>query len=477
MSLGKAQRQKIGLPPQTPLEARQKRRLNQLARTWSKAQNQLLKQTDVTDATRRKTTSTDSISSSHSADAQADVRSGVWQKLVGPKGKPYYLNTETLKTTWDKPPEFGGTGVNLTDTLWGAVSDDGVNLDTVDAASADGLVTVVHKLIAPALVPRFPVTELTVINSASSDMTVSNSTPTSAPGDSKAEAEAEAKLDAALERLNGLQQAESELSETVEARQVREALEAAAASATATLANIKQSHMQMSDQATTGSKCANEGGTCTCSGTVYYGKRFKSGKPGAGAENSFLDMIATGGYTSHKVDTEMHCKIGTYVASTRRRGGRRRRGHRRRRRRARRRAVALFPNDPAHGYYKACYCTEGLRVYKVRGTQVNAEEARSRCANHGQLAMPRSAREQAAIEAAVKASGESGSAFWIGANFSNATLRFEWQDRTPMCGFLNWAPKMGRVGSGNAAPFVAMQKGTGLWINAHSHNCTHDKKF
>lgn len=54
------------------------------------------------------------------------------------------------------------------------------------------------------------------------------------------------------------------------------------------------------------SVCANEGGRCSCTGMVHYGKRYINHKPGKGKENSFEQAKALG-LKSKWVDGSITC--------------------------------------------------------------------------------------------------------------------------------------------------------------------------
>lgn len=75
--------------------------------------------------------------------------------------------------------------------------------------------------------------------------------------------------------------------------------------------------------------CASEGGKCKCKGMVYYGKRFKSGKPGKGTQITTLAEMKKTGYKEKYAAKEISCTSSPM-------GG-----------------------DPLHGYYKQCMCIPG----------------------------------------------------------------------------------------------------------------------
>lgn len=72
--------------------------------------------------------------------------------------------------------------------------------------------------------------------------------------------------------------------------------------------------------------CATrENDYCECSGTVYYGKKFLSGRPGAGATTNFAQLV-NGPHKTKQSTTKVKCSYHDM-------GG-----------------------DPTRGYYKWCYC-------------------------------------------------------------------------------------------------------------------------
>lgn len=80
--------------------------------------------------------------------------------------------------------------------------------------------------------------------------------------------------------------------------------------------------------------CANEGGYCQCTGRVYYGKRFVSGKPGTGERMTFEQMKMSA-FKTMDVQQKVWC------------------------------ANPVF-GDPIWGYYKQCFCEEEVR--RLRST-------------------------------------------------------------------------------------------------------------
>lgn len=72
-------------------------------------------------------------------------------------------------------------------------------------------------------------------------------------------------------------------------------------------------------------KCGNENQWCSCTGTVHYGKRYLSGKPGRGDERTF-EQVKADGIISKAVNGRIRCR-------TRDMGG-----------------------DPSPFYYKVCFC-------------------------------------------------------------------------------------------------------------------------
>jgi hypothetical protein len=78
-------------------------------------------------------------------------------------------------------------------------------------------------------------------------------------------------------------------------------------------------------------------GICECQGTVVYGKRFKSGRPGSGATLSVSELIQYS-YAEKEVDGSTACSNGAF-------------------------------GDPLYGYYKHCYCRDqgtGLKISSDR---------------------------------------------------------------------------------------------------------------
>ena len=71
--------------------------------------------------------------------------------------------------------------------------------------------------------------------------------------------------------------------------------------------------------------CADEGETCKCTGKVVYGRKFVSGKPGAGKHTNINQLKATG-HKEKQVSGTVKCSYGAM-------GG-----------------------DPSPGYYKYCLC-------------------------------------------------------------------------------------------------------------------------
>merc|ERR1719321_2432835 len=74
-----------------------------------------------------------------------------------------------------------------------------------------------------------------------------------------------------------------------------------------------------------GDHAANEGKACDCKGTIFYGKRFVSGKPGSGKTLKFADVMR-GDHKEKAVSGTVKCNSATM-------GG-----------------------DPAPFYYKQCFC-------------------------------------------------------------------------------------------------------------------------
>jgi hypothetical protein len=72
--------------------------------------------------------------------------------------------------------------------------------------------------------------------------------------------------------------------------------------------------------------CANEGGSCNCNGTAYYGKKYKTNQPGHGEVRSFNEM--------NQDNTASTSANGNISCST-----------------------SGFGSDPNPNYYKQCYCT------------------------------------------------------------------------------------------------------------------------
>ena len=84
-------------------------------------------------------------------------------------------------------------------------------------------------------------------------------------------------------------------------------------------------------QAQVGVCAASEFATCKCSGVVYYGKKYVSGRPGSGQTTSF-DQLKTSPFKQKQIAGEIAC---TYSAM----GG-----------------------DPMSGYHKWCYCEQARSI-------------------------------------------------------------------------------------------------------------------
>jgi hypothetical protein len=285
------------------------------------------------------------------------VSSGVWQQLLGPGGRPYYYNTESRATTWDKPAEFGGTGENQTEIMWGPLSTESSNLDNVDAANADGF--------ASEIIKKFPVkpkVSLELKDSAKSDSNKTTEDGSSSDADAEVrsveEAQAQMEYEAALERLKQLQTGNDDIGETSEARAVRLALETAARDASAKIAAIKEK----------------------------------------AAQDSYADHAAR----------------------------------------------------------------TATRVYSITAGSFTGLAARTACGAGKQMAMPTSMREQAAIWQALKSEGAN-TKYWIGAKYSNAIGTYYFDNGLKICGFSSWATKLKTGNDAKAAPWVSMDKATGLW--------------
>jgi len=80
--------------------------------------------------------------------------------------------------------------------------------------------------------------------------------------------------------------------------------------------------------------------TCSCTGTVYFGKRFKTGNPGSGAVTTFAELKAG--------DHETKSVTGSILCTS-----------------------AQFGPDPALGFYKHCYCEV---VSKCEGVTCSAKD-------------------------------------------------------------------------------------------------------
>lgn len=78
--------------------------------------------------------------------------------------------------------------------------------------------------------------------------------------------------------------------------------------------------------------CANEAQTCTCDGTVIFGKRFVSGKPGNGETATLQDILDSKLYKAEIIHGSIQCDPAGF------------------------RSLGMAYGDPAHGYYKQCYC-------------------------------------------------------------------------------------------------------------------------
>lgn len=92
--------------------------------------------------------------------------------------------------------------------------------------------------------------------------------------------------------------------------------------------------------------CAKaEGKTCSCAGTVLYGRKFVGGKPGTGVTTS-LAQLKTTGYKEKHVSGSIQCSSGAM-------GG-----------------------DPLSGYYKYCMCVPAQKTTPTTPTPKKANEQR-----------------------------------------------------------------------------------------------------
>jgi len=314
---------------------------------------------------------------SHPHPAQIPTR-GIWQEFHTSDNKAYYFNMVTKDTTWQKPVEFGGYGINYTNLIKGPLSTNAqLPQNEPEAKAADHFAENVMKLALPN---EFNPKTSKVMSSKNVDggIVVTKTFEHEVNGINSGEdaTSQEHQRNAALKRLQELQRASGLSGESVEARKIREVLEGAAAAAAAKIAE-DQEKTQL-----TGRGLTNK--------TVEKAKRTKA--------------------------------LVTYT------------------------------------------------LYQAS----NATEAYNNCGPNARLAMPRSAREQAALQAALQSSGKCSAKVYIGAGFDKVDNRWEWADGNSMCGYTNWATGRGReedaviyesADSEGVAKFVAMEQSSGLWYD------------
>lgn len=300
---------------------------------------------------------------------------GIWQELRTAKGDVYYLNTITKDTTFQKPVEFGGFGINYTHVMRGPLSTNAqLPGNDAEAKAADHFAQNVMKLVLPdEFNPHSKVTSRVTVD-GKEVVTKTFEHDEHRLDSTDDESSEQIQRNAALKRLKELQRASGNSEESAEAKKIREVLEGAAAAAAAKIADEQES-------TELGSKTAN-----------------------SGASPSSL---------------KSRSKAKSLVAYT---------------------------------------------LYQ----QSNATDAYTNCGPNARLAMPRSAREQAALQAALQSSGCSNKV-WIGAGYDTTDQRWEWADGNAVCGFSNWARGRGResdaLTESSIGKVIAIEKSTGLWYD------------
>ena len=79
-------------------------------------------------------------------------------------------------------------------------------------------------------------------------------------------------------------------------------------------------------------EAGSEGASCSCTGTVYYGRRFVSGRPGSGTTTTLYELQQSG-HTVRENSGSITCSNGVF-------------------------------GDPLGGVYKHCYCDPSTSYFQ-----------------------------------------------------------------------------------------------------------------
>lgn len=316
--------------------------------------------------------------------AKDGVQIGVWKQIIDPQGKPYYLNLESLETTWDKPVEFGGVGVNLTALMWSAPAQD---VSKADAESIDEFTDNVLRSFHLQ---------------AKED-----------PIKQRREQEHKAKELEALSKQAEEAKTDDDLLGTFDSQIL-----------------TKHKVLSSSDALQKASVTAD---------LEKQIKKLTHPKPGVNISEPDYQREMNKALESAQDDTAKLTAIDEQIVKN------------------------IYSKRMASVGNRSAERAGGYRYYTVKTAAVNLADAKTACGHGKQLAMPKSAREQAAIWNELKQDPATTDKVWIGIQYLNSLDGWYWDDQTKVCGFFNWAREQGRESNGNANPGVVMEKATGLW--------------